>query len=470
MQRDIKEFLDELYNEDINLKNDEKNIIDVINIFKSSKPKIKIDENFKNNLRNEIFEEIKNKKINSLKNEKKSIKNILLIFGGIWIAAFWIFAINKDLFLNIDKIAILPKTTKVEIVDESNLETINLLGNSWSSSKNEITNDFTKKVNNIETNILENKNSTSKNTKNEQKTNSKKVDNNLSSRIIEKNIIKLPENNSWVDLQSPWLLKSANFNMDVNTQENSDEIDTNEANQEQIWLYWDSMVAWASIQYNSWYVYKNDFNLYFSNELLVWNHNNLSNIIEKLWLTQNHEFDYKNKQLYLYYNNYNNTIDITYSTWFILKTNDYKKEISAYLNDLNISNNYTLSKTYDTGDNIIIEYILRVGENNIYNQYWENIITTFIIEKKNNSIKNIQNLDINEYEKDYWKIISDKISINKYLEKNYWNNSQKTEIENTPRVIYVKYNIDFKNYIWPAVIFKKENIIIILDERIIKTP
>lgn len=82
MKKSLKKVLDELYEIDSDLKNREKELLEIVEKMLELKPNLKIDENFKNELRQKINDEIKLKKL-SLRNEKKY--NFKLLFSYV----FW---------------------------------------------------------------------------------------------------------------------------------------------------------------------------------------------------------------------------------------------------------------------------------------------------------------------------------------------------------------------------------------------
>ena len=104
MENNIKNILDELYKIDPNLREKEENLIKIIAEMIILKPNIKVNQNFKNELREKLYSQIVTKKY-QITNNKPNIWQILTyIFGWVWIAAFSFIFINKDLILNTEVI------------------------------------------------------------------------------------------------------------------------------------------------------------------------------------------------------------------------------------------------------------------------------------------------------------------------------------------------------------------------------
>lgn len=105
MKKEVEQILSELYGIDENLKENEKELISIINSMINLKPNVKIDENFKNELRQKIIKEISVKKIQSFhwENKKASMFQIFsYVFWTAWVAAFWFFMFKETLFQDID--------------------------------------------------------------------------------------------------------------------------------------------------------------------------------------------------------------------------------------------------------------------------------------------------------------------------------------------------------------------------------
>lgn len=105
MKKEVENILQELYVIDKSLKNKENELIKIINSMIDFKPNVKIDENFKNELRAKIVEQIKAKKLQKF-NEEKNKLSLLQIFSYVfwtaWIAAFWFFMFKEVLFQDLD--------------------------------------------------------------------------------------------------------------------------------------------------------------------------------------------------------------------------------------------------------------------------------------------------------------------------------------------------------------------------------
>lgn len=105
MKKQIENILQELYGVDSELKNREEELIQIIDSMINLKPNVKIDENFKQELRQKIAKEISVKKMQNFQSErnKPSIFQILsYVFWTVWIAAFWFFMFKDTLFKDIN--------------------------------------------------------------------------------------------------------------------------------------------------------------------------------------------------------------------------------------------------------------------------------------------------------------------------------------------------------------------------------
>jgi hypothetical protein len=71
MEKNIKKILEELYEIDGSLKEKENDLVKIINSMLNLKPNIKIDENFKEDLRNIIERKIRTKKLESYEKPNK---------------------------------------------------------------------------------------------------------------------------------------------------------------------------------------------------------------------------------------------------------------------------------------------------------------------------------------------------------------------------------------------------------------
>ncbi|MFA5917792.1 MAG: hypothetical protein WC850_06180 [Candidatus Gracilibacteria bacterium] len=105
MKKQIENILQELYGVDSELKNREEELIQIIDSMINLKPNVKIDENFKQELRQKIAKEISVKKMQNFQSErnKPSIFQILsYVFGTVGIAAFGFFMFKDTLFKDIN--------------------------------------------------------------------------------------------------------------------------------------------------------------------------------------------------------------------------------------------------------------------------------------------------------------------------------------------------------------------------------
>jgi superfamily I DNA and RNA helicase len=83
MKKQIENILQELYGSDSELKNREEELIQIIDSMINLKPNVKIDENFKEELRQKIVKEISVKKIQNF-NENKNKPSIFQIFSYVF--------------------------------------------------------------------------------------------------------------------------------------------------------------------------------------------------------------------------------------------------------------------------------------------------------------------------------------------------------------------------------------------------
>lgn len=105
MKKEIQSILQELYGSDKNLIEKEEELIKIINSMIDLKPNVKIDENFKEELRQKIAKEISIKKMRNIQEKwnKASLFQILsYVFWTAWVAAFWFFILKDTLFQDID--------------------------------------------------------------------------------------------------------------------------------------------------------------------------------------------------------------------------------------------------------------------------------------------------------------------------------------------------------------------------------
>ena len=150
MENNIKNILDELYKIDPNLREKEENLIKIIAEMIILKPNIKVNQNFKNELREKLYSQIVTKKY-QITNNKPNIWQILTyIFGWVWIAAFSFIFINKDLILNTEVI-----NTKISEKTD-NKTSINTASLPLKTTKDENKDIEIKKIDNLENEKIEN--------------------------------------------------------------------------------------------------------------------------------------------------------------------------------------------------------------------------------------------------------------------------------------------------------------------------
>ncbi|MBW7954856.1 hypothetical protein H3C61_03515 [Candidatus Gracilibacteria bacterium] len=99
MDKNILNILQELYQIDESLKSKEQDLIKLIEKMILLKPNIKVDIDFKNKLKNELFNTIASKKIENFKKTQKSsiFFKFGYFFGGAIATAFGIFIFNQTL-------------------------------------------------------------------------------------------------------------------------------------------------------------------------------------------------------------------------------------------------------------------------------------------------------------------------------------------------------------------------------------
>ncbi len=116
MEKNIENILKELYQIDESLKEKEQELIKIINAMLRLKPNIKIDENFKNELKKQISEKITSEKLkNYRKSNKPNFWQILTyIFWTAWTLAFWFFILGENFVNNEIKNTEIVKTTSKE--------------------------------------------------------------------------------------------------------------------------------------------------------------------------------------------------------------------------------------------------------------------------------------------------------------------------------------------------------------------
>jgi hypothetical protein len=82
MEKNIKKILEELYSIEPTLREKEGELIKIVKLMIQAKPNIEINEDFKNNLRNQLLENIKLKKIQNYNNRGRT--NFFHIFSYIF--------------------------------------------------------------------------------------------------------------------------------------------------------------------------------------------------------------------------------------------------------------------------------------------------------------------------------------------------------------------------------------------------
>lgn len=98
MKKNIKMFLEELYEIDWSLQEKEQELTKLIETMMQLSPKVSMDENFKSQLRSQIAEKIDSEKLkNYTQSSKPNILQIIsYIFGWVWVAAFWFFIFQEN--------------------------------------------------------------------------------------------------------------------------------------------------------------------------------------------------------------------------------------------------------------------------------------------------------------------------------------------------------------------------------------
>jgi hypothetical protein len=82
MEKNVKNILEELYLIDPSLREKEDELKKIIKTMMEIKPNVEIDEKFKENLRNKVFEKITSKKIENYNSKGKT--NLFQIFSYIF--------------------------------------------------------------------------------------------------------------------------------------------------------------------------------------------------------------------------------------------------------------------------------------------------------------------------------------------------------------------------------------------------
>lgn len=105
MRKQIENILQELYGIDWELKNREEELIQIIDSMINLKPNVKIDENFKEELRKRIIKEISIKKVKNMawnRNKLSLFQIFSYVFWTAGVAAFWFFMFKDTLFKDVD--------------------------------------------------------------------------------------------------------------------------------------------------------------------------------------------------------------------------------------------------------------------------------------------------------------------------------------------------------------------------------
>lgn len=115
MEKNIKNILSELYEIDESLKDKEEELIKIIKTMINLRPNIKIDENFKSQLRTQISEKITSEKLKNYQtSQKPNLWQIFAyIFGTAGVAAFWFFVLGENFVNNIPKDSTEVKTANI---------------------------------------------------------------------------------------------------------------------------------------------------------------------------------------------------------------------------------------------------------------------------------------------------------------------------------------------------------------------
>ena len=456
MENNIKNILDELYKIDPNLREKEENLIKIIAEMIILKPNIKVNQNFKNELREKLYSQIVTKKYQKTNNKPNIWQILTYIFGWVWIAAFSFIFINKDLILNNEVV-----NTKISEKTD-NKTSINTASLPLKTTKSENKDIEIKKIDKLE---------------------NKKIEN-----ITPKPKVKI-ENNIW-SLETKDNLENiqndiSTSNLENNIPESDMALDSVQSEQYKVqWVFWstNSLVQNTAKYVFSWSlndilksqmdVYsqiKTKNNTFIENKDIDLTHSNLDSLV----YSQNNENWY-----YITIDNKNNYIRIekNYEYWKSQNSEDLNltneeilKTANDFLNTFKINTqNYwswiiqkdSLESNYNTQKEVTYPFI--IDWKKILLEDWSYKWIKITVDLKENKVISMYWLDLNNYIKTLYDVENNEENILKSLNKNTTSDDKNLEIINlsNPKIEYIsKYmslNWVNKEYLIPAIIFEKQ--------------
>ena len=456
MENNIKNILDELYKIDPNLREKEENLIKIIEEMIILKPNIKVNQNFKNELREKLYSQIVTKKYQKTNNKPNIWQILTYIFGWVWIAAFSFIFINKDLILNTEVIntKISEKTDNKTSVSTASLP--------LKTTKDENKDIEIKKIDKLENKKIENITPKPK----------AKIENNIWSLETKDNL-----ENTQNDISTS--------NLESNIPESDMALDSVQTEQYKVqWVFWSTN---SLVQNNTKYVFSwslNDIlksqmdvysqiktknNTFIENKDIDLTHSNLDSLV----YSQNNENWY-----YITIDNKNNYIRIekNYEYWksqnnedLNLTNEDILKTANDFLNTFKINTqNYwswiiqkdSLESNYNTQKEVTYPFI--IDWKKILLEDWSYKWIKITVDLKENKVISMYWLDLNNYIKTLYDVENNEENILKSLNKNTTNDDKNLEIINlsNPKIEYIsKYmslNWVNKEYLIPAITFEKQ--------------
>lgn len=134
MKHTINDILKELYKIDNSLQNKEEDLKKAVAHLLTTRPNIKVDEKFKNELQDEIQQKILQKKVESFSKNKLTFFQILsYIFGTVGIACFWFIILREN-------VQISSKPIQIPMVEKKTAP--NVLYNTESTPSDMLTGDM----------------------------------------------------------------------------------------------------------------------------------------------------------------------------------------------------------------------------------------------------------------------------------------------------------------------------------------
>lgn len=456
MENNIKNILDELYKIDPNLREKEENLIKIIAEMIILKPNIKVNQNFKNELREKLYSQIVTKKYQKTNNKPNIWQILTYIFGWVWIAAFSFIFINKDLILNTEVI-----NTKIseKTDNETSVSTASLPLKTTKSENKDIE---IKKIDKLENKKIENITPKPK----------AKIENNIWSLETKDNL-----ENTQNDISTS--------NLESSIPESDMALDSVQTEQYKVqWVFWSTN---SLVQNNTKYVFSwslNDIlksqmdvysqiktknNTFIENKDIDLTHSNLDSLV----YSQDKENWY-----YITIDNKNNYIRIekNYEYWKSQNSEDLNltneeilKTANDFLNTFKINTqNYwswiiqkdSLESNYNTQKEVTYPFI--IDWKKILLEDWSYKWIKITVDLKENKVISMYWLDLNNYIKTLYDVENNEENILKSLNKNTTSDDKNLEIINlsNPKIEYIsKYmslNWVNKEYLIPAITFEKQ--------------